>query len=170
MHHFTAIGQFELELQSGNAQFCSNLTNFFASSEFYKWPWKNDRPPLLYPFKLYASFHSHWWIQIWVIVRKRSNWVKVNDFLPPVTLKFYGWPWKTIAHFFYTHSSLMLHIIAIGGFRFELQSGNTHIGSNLMIFAPCVIEISRMTLKNNNRAPLLYPFKLNASFHIHWWI
>ena len=106
------------------AQFWSNLTIFFASNEFYKWPWKNDRPPLLYPFKLYASFHSHWWIQIWVIVRKRSNWVKLNDFLPPVTLKFYGWPWKTIGHFFYTHSSLRHHIKAIGGFRFELQSGN----------------------------------------------
>ena len=96
---------------------------------------KNNRAPLLYPFKLYASFHSHWWVYIWVTVRKRSNWVKFIDFfLPPVTLKFYGWPWETIGHLFYTHSSFMHHTIAIGRFRFEFQSGNAQIGSNLMIF------------------------------------
>ena len=74
---------------------------------------------------------------------------------------------KMIGHLFYTHSSFMHHTIAIGGFG--LQSGNTQIGSNLTIFAPCVIEISRMALKNNT-APLLYPFKLYASFHSHWWV
>ena len=130
---------------------------------------KNNRAPLLYPFKLYASFHCHWWVYVWVTVRKRLNWVQFDYFLPPVTLKFYEWPWKTIGHLFYTHSSFMHHTIAIGGFRFEFQPGNVQIGSNWMIFAPCVIGISRMTLKNN-RAPLLYPFKLNASFHSHWWI
>ena len=87
-----------------------------------------------YPFKLYAPFHSHWWIQIWVTVWKRSNWVKFDDFLPPVTLKFYGWPSKTIGHIFYTDTSFIHHIKAIGGFRFELQSGNTQIGSHLTIF------------------------------------
>ena len=30
MHHFVAIGEFELELQSGNAQFESKLTIFLA--------------------------------------------------------------------------------------------------------------------------------------------
>ena len=35
--------------------------------------------------------------------------------------------------------------------------------------APCDLEISRMTLKNN-RAPLLCYFKVCASFGSHWWI
>ena len=87
-----------------------------------------NRAPLLYPFKLYASFHSHWWVSIWVTVRKRSNWVTFDDYLPLVTLKFYGWPWKTIGHLFYAHSSFKHHLVAIDEFQFELQSGNGQIG------------------------------------------
>ena len=41
---------------------------------------KNNSALPLNPFKLYASFHSHWWIQIWVSVRKRSDWVKFDNF------------------------------------------------------------------------------------------
>ena len=32
------------------------------------------------------------------IVRKRPVWVKIGDVLSRVTLKFDGWPWKTIGH------------------------------------------------------------------------
>ena len=34
VHHFVAIGEFKLELQSGNCQFGSKSTNFWAV-----WPW-----------------------------------------------------------------------------------------------------------------------------------
>ena len=57
---------------------------------------KNNRALLLCYFKLCASFHSHWWIQTGVTVRKRPIWVKLDDFLSRVTLKFDGWPRKTI--------------------------------------------------------------------------
>ena len=40
VHHFVAIGEFKLELQSGNAQFGSNSTIFRAV-------WQNNRAPLL---------------------------------------------------------------------------------------------------------------------------
>ena len=76
---------------------------------------KNNRAPLLCYFKPSASFHSHLWIKNWVIVRKRSIWVKIGDF-----------------------------------------------------FVPCDLEIWRMTLKNN-RAPLLFYFKICISFHSHLW-
>ena len=36
-------------------------------------------------------------------------------------------------------------------------------------FLPCDLPIWRMTLKNN-RAPLLFYFKLCTSFRSHWWI
>ena len=39
---------------------------------------KNNRGPLLCYFKLCASFHSHWWIQTGVTVRKRPIWVKFD--------------------------------------------------------------------------------------------
>ena len=120
---------------------------------------ENNRAPLLCYFKLCASFRSHWWIQTGVTVRKRPIWVKFDDFLSRVTLKFDGWPWKTIGHLFYATSSFVHHFVAIGEFKLELQSGNTQCGSNSAILAPCDLEIWRMTLKNN-RAPLLSNIKL----------
>ena len=41
---------------------------------------ENDRASLLCFFKLCATFHSHWWIQTGVTVRKRPIWVKFDDF------------------------------------------------------------------------------------------
>ena len=45
-------------------------------------------------------------------------------FFSRVTLKFDGWPSKTIGHLFYATSSFVQHFIAIGEFKLELQSGN----------------------------------------------
>ena len=102
---------------------------------------KNNRVPLLCCFKLCASFHSHRWIQTKVTVRKRSIRVKIGDLLSRVTLKFDGWPWKTIGHLFYVASSFMHHFIAISEFKLKLQSGNAQFGSTSAIFLP------RVTLK-----------------------
>ena len=41
---------------------------------------KNNRAPLLYYFKLCASFRSHRWFQTGDTVRKRPIWVKIDDF------------------------------------------------------------------------------------------
>ena len=41
---------------------------------------ENDRASLLCCFKLCATFHSHWWIQTGVTVRKRPFWVKFDNF------------------------------------------------------------------------------------------
>ena len=69
------------------------------------WPWYltadlEKRAHLLSCFKLCASFHSHWWIQTGVRIRKRSVELKIDEFFNRVTLKFDGWPWKTIGHLF----------------------------------------------------------------------
>ena len=42
VHHFVAIGDFKLELQSGNAQFGSKLDDFYSrvTLQFDVWPWK----------------------------------------------------------------------------------------------------------------------------------
>ena len=119
-------------------------------------------------YKLCASFRTHWWTQTGVTVRKRPIWVKFNDFYSHVTLKCDGWPSKTIGHLFYATLSFVHHFIAISEFKLELQSGNAQSGSNSTFFAPCDLEIWRMTL-NNNKAPLLINIKLYASFHHHMW-
>ena len=67
------------------------------------------------------------------IVRKRPSWVKI-DVLYRVTLKFDGWPWKTIGHLSCAVSSFVQHFIAIGEFKLELQSGNAQFGWNSTIF------------------------------------
>ena len=89
---------------------------------------KNNRAPVVFYFKLCASFRNHWCIEAWVTVRKRPIWVKFDDFFSRVTLKFDGWPWKTIGHLFLATSSYMHHFIIICEFKLELQSGNGLVG------------------------------------------
>ena len=57
--------------------------------EIWGMTFKNNRAPLLCYFKLCASFHSHWWIQTGVTVRKRLNGVMTS-----VTLTLDLWPWS----------------------------------------------------------------------------
>ena len=79
VQHFIAIGEFKLELQSGNAQSGSNSAILAPCDlEIWRMTLKNNRAPLLSNIKLYVSFHHHMWIQTGVTVRKR---------------KFGSWPW-----------------------------------------------------------------------------
>ena len=117
-----------LKLDSNRQFFCP------CDREIWWMTLQNNRAPLLCYFKLCASFRTHWWIQTWVTVRKRSIRVKIDNFLRCVTLKFYRWPSKTIGHLFYAVSSFVSHFIPIGEFKLKLQSGNAQSGSNLTIF------------------------------------
>ena len=70
---------------------------------------------------------------------------KLAIFLSCVTLKFEGWPWKTIGHLLYAASIFVYHFIAISEFNLELQSGNAQFGSKSITF------LSRVTLKFDRR-------------------
>ena len=122
VHHFVAIGDFKLELQSGNPQFGSNSTIFRAV-------WPCNLTDDLEQGKS-EGFESCDWPIIW----KRPIWVKIGDVLSRVTLKFDGWPWKTIGHLSFAVSSFVQHFIAIGKFKLELLSGNAKSGSYSTIF------------------------------------
>ena len=63
-----------------------------------------------------------------------SNWIQIVNFSARVTVKFDGWPCKTIGHLFYTTSSFVHHFVPISEFKLKLQSGNAQSGSNWMIF------------------------------------
>ena len=102
------------------------ICRFFSPCDLEIW-WmnpKNNRAPLLCYFKLFASFRSHWWIQTGITVLKSLIWVKIYDFLSRATLKFDGWPSKTIGQHFYATSSFVQHFITIDEFKLELQSEN----------------------------------------------
>ena len=81
VQHFIAIGEFKLELQSGNPNL-GQIPRFLAPCDLEIWRMtlKKNRAPLLCYFKPCAGFRSHWWIQTGVTVRKRPIWVKVDDF------------------------------------------------------------------------------------------
>ena len=102
---------------------------------------KKNRAPLLYHFKLCASFQSHRWIQIGITIRKRPIRVKIGDFFVPCDLEIWWMTSKTIGHLFYTTLSFVHHFKAIGEFKLELQSGNVQFGSKSSMF------LSHMTLK-----------------------
>ena len=63
-----------------------------------------------------------------------SNSIQIVNFSARVTVKFDGWPCKTIGHLFYATSSFVHHFVPIGEFKLELQSGNAQSGSNSTIF------------------------------------
>ena len=64
VQHFIVIGEFKLELQSGNAQSGSNSIIFRPCDlEIWRITLQNSRAPLLCYFELCASFRTHWVIQ-----------------------------------------------------------------------------------------------------------
>ena len=122
------------------------------------------RAPLLYYFKLCASFHSYRWIQTGVTARKRSIRVKIGDLLSSVTLKFDVWRWKNsrapILYCFKLYASFHSHRLIQTKVTDRKRWNRVKIGD---FFVPCDLEIWRM-------APLLCYFKFCASFRRHWWI
>ena len=112
-----------------NHRFFSHVTGIWCMTS------KNKRTPLLYYIKLCVLFQIHQWIQT-VTLRKRSIGVVIGDFFTLVTLKFDGWPWKTIGHLFYTTSSFVHHFKSIGELKLKSQSGNAQFGSKSAIFCP----------------------------------
>ena len=102
---------------------------FFTPCDLEIW-WMtphNNGAPLLYYIKLCASFQIHQWIHTGVTVQKHSVRVKIDDFLSHVTLKFDGWPWKTIGHLFNDTASFLHHFITIDEFKLELQSESAQL-------------------------------------------
>ena len=84
VHNFKSIGEFKLELQSGNAQFRSKSATFCPRDiKSRQMTLKNNSAPLLYNVKPCASFQSHGWIQTGVTVRQCPIWVKIDYFFAP---------------------------------------------------------------------------------------
>ena len=135
VHHFKSIAGLKLKLQSGNTQFRSKSAIFCPV-----WPWnlmdnlgkQKGTSSILHQALCIISnplVNSNWSYS-----PENSIWVKISNFLSCVTLKFDGWPCKTIGHLFYATSSFVYHFIPIGEFKFELQSRKAQFGSNSTIF------------------------------------
>ena len=118
------------------------------------WPWKTigqhfyAMSSLVHNFKVIDEF------KLELTVQKRPIW---ELFLSHVTLRFDGWPWKTIGHLFYATSSFSLHFEAISEFKLEILFSKLSIQVKIGDFL-------------SHRAPLLCHFKLCPSFHSHWYL
>ena len=142
MHHFVAIGEFKLELQSGNAQFGSKSTIFWAV-------WLCNLTYDLEHFIAIGEFK---------LELQSGN----AQFGSKSTIFLAVW----LCNLTYD----LEHFIAISEFKLELQSGKkTNLGQIRRFLELFDLEIWSMTLKNI-RAPLLCYFKLYASFRSHRWI
>ena len=122
------IGHFFYTMSSFVQAFCdwpSNLTQIGLDSSIFQpvLPWNLMDDPKQGKSEGFESCDRP-------IIRKRPIWVKIGDVLSRVTLKFDGWPWKTIGHLSFAVSSFVQHFIAIGEFKLELLSGNAQFGSN----------------------------------------
>ena len=119
------------------------INGFFscATIKFDRWPWKT----IWHLFYATSSFVHHFkaisTIRLKLQSRNAQFRSKSAIFLSRVTLKFDGWPRKTIEHLFYAISSFVHHFVAIGEFKLELESGNAQFASKSMIF------FSRVTLR-----------------------
>ena len=90
---------------------------------------KNNRARLPCHFKLFASFHSHLWIQTGVTVQNSQFMWKVVFVFCVMTLKFERWPWQMIKHlFFHATSSFVHHFV-----KMKLWSRNTHIKTKFVL-------------------------------------
>ena len=105
-----SFDQFKVELQSGNTKSGQNQWFFFVLFDLAIWqmPLKNNRVHLVWYFNLCASFHSHRSIQAGVTIQKCQIRVQIVYFLSRVTLKFHGWPWKTIGIFLMPNQALCI--------------------------------------------------------------
>ena len=96
---------------------------------------KNNRAPLLYHIRLCASPCIKAITEFKLELQSRNaqfgSKVKICYFL---SLKFDGWPWKTIGHLFYAMLSFVHQFIAIGEIKLELHTVNAQFGSRLVIF------------------------------------
>ena len=124
VHHFIGIG--EVKLITVRKSWCDLEIEFITL--------KNNRAPLLYSFKLCASFYSHHWIQTGVSARKRPIWVNNDYVLFCVSSNLDRWLWKTTGHLFCATSSFVHNFVAIDEFKLEVQSGNTQLGPKSTIF------------------------------------
>ena len=126
--------------------------------------------PLLYCFKLCASFHSHRWIQTKVTVWKTPNSGQNRRFIAPCDHQIW---WMTLKNnrapllcCFKLYASFHNHRRIQTKVTVRKRSIRVKIGDFCF---PYDLEIWWMTLKNN-RTPLLSTIKLYASFYHHMWI
>ena len=149
VHHFKAIGEFKLELQSGNAQFGSKVVIFCPpwsqnlTNDLEKQQGTSSQLLKALCFISKPSIYSKWSYSPETPNLGQNR----RFFLSRVTLKFDEWSWKTTGHLFYAPSSSVYHFIAFCGIKMKLQPGNTHLGQNRRFLSRVALKFDRWPWK-----------------------
>ena len=117
-------------MPSNHAQIGSKFNFYRCDTKIWQMTSKNNRKPPPCPLKLCVSFRSHLIIWIGVINRKRSS--QIVCFSPCVTLKFDGWPWKTMWHLYYPFSSYFVTICKFVNSNWRYDPEKPQLGHNLI--------------------------------------
>ena len=99
--------------------------------EMLRMTFKNDMAYILCYFKLYSSFRSHRWIQTVVIVRKRQFGSKSAICRPLCTLNYTNDLRTPLC----ATSSYVPHFAAIRGFKLDLWSEKSKIGTKFALIS-----------------------------------
>ena len=124
---------------------------------------KNNRALLLFYVKFCASFQIHRWIQTGVTVRNRSIWVKIDDILSHMTLKFDLRKQKGTSSKPHQALCVISNPSLTSNLSYSPETLNS--GRNWLFFLSYP-NLRWMTSKSNG-APLLYYINLCASFQSH---
>ena len=118
----------------------ANFKNFSWNSMIFPWSWNRSE------FQWFIKSCGNPVHQALCIISNplvNSNWSDSSEtpisaqnqrYLSLVTLKFQGWPWKTIGHLFYVSSRFGHHFIAICEFELELQFEKSQFWVKIDIF------------------------------------
>ena len=161
VHHFIAIGEFKLKLQSGNAQFGSKSAIFSPV-----WPWNltdDLEKNTVHLFYAASSFVHHFQALGEFNLELQSGNAKFGS-KSAIFLNLTDDREKQKDNFFYAASSFVHHLKPWLNSNWSYSPEKPDFGSKSTIYLPCDLEIWRMTLKNN-RAPLPSTIKFCASFH-----
>ena len=109
----------------------------------------------------------------WSYNRKPLIRVKIGGvfFLSRVTLKFDGWPWKTIGHFFFATSSFVHHFVAISEFWScsltvcELRSAFMYDSKCSTTFPSCTINAPATFAWCTINVPAVFAWCTNQFVH-----
>ena len=135
VHHFIAICEFKLKLQSGNAQFRSKSIIFFSlvTLKFDRWPWKT-----IWHLSWPTSSFVHHFIAIGKLKLElqygNTQFGSKSAFFVPCDLWIWWMTLKNNRHLFYATPSIVHHFIAICEFKLELQSRNAQFRSESINF------------------------------------
>ena len=142
---------------------CSHGQSIFYLFPFvWLWQWsRGDEPINTFYHSKGNKANLRDLIAVIGLVISCPNWIQIADYSTLVTLKFDGWPRKTISNILHAPRNYVCNFTAIHELKLELPSGNAEIWTKSAIF---LLMWTGKDDLGKQRAPPLFYFRLYAYF------